>query len=199
MGLSLSGETFIQNFTSDSTICLGNKSLSDLSSLPNKKNVLIYKLDSYHNVFIDLENQTVVFKKLEYKLDSFVVKSLLSTDISSPDNFNVEISASRDFFDYEKSEEFDAPEVLIEFSNDDLDKKYLKKYHSYPSYFSGTSFSGTLSISQIISTTISQDLVSVQPLPGPTGQFFYLDYVYDNTNVNRNERRYSYGIDPAII
>lgn len=36
---------------------------------------------------------------------------------------------------------------------------------------------------RIFSRSISSELVSVQPLASPTGQLFYLDFIYENTNI----------------
>jgi hypothetical protein len=45
-------------------------------------------------------------------------------------------------------------------------------------------------VQAVAARTIAQDLVSVQPMSGPTGQLFYMDYQYSPTQSGRTQTHY---------
>ncbi len=69
----------------------------------------------------------------------------------------------------------------------------------------GEEYFSSISFVRRVSGLISNELVSVQPMSGPTGKLFYLDYNYSD-KINSDERneydsnvRYMLGVDPALI
>ena len=53
---------------------------------------------------------------------------------------------------------------------------------------------------RVAARTIGQDLVAVQPMQGPTGKLFYLDYKYEANNEPAQEGRHIIGaIDPSWV